>query len=53
MLELCSKILEDYPLEEILADNDLTVEEALEILVREGYVQLPEFIGADEFPYKG
>jgi hypothetical protein len=34
--------LEVHTLEEILEHNDLTLEEALAILIREGYLQLPE-----------
>lgn len=37
-----NNILDTYSLEEILEMNDLTVEDALEILVEEGYVELPE-----------
>lgn len=34
--------LEIYTLEEILEHNDLTVEEALVALVREGLIELPD-----------
>lgn len=34
--------LETYSLEEILELNDLTVEDCLEFLVEEGFVELPE-----------
>jgi hypothetical protein len=36
------KFLEVYSLEEILAYNDLTVEELLEMLIESGYIKLPE-----------
>jgi hypothetical protein len=36
------KFLEVYTLEEILAYNDLTVEELLEMLIESGYIKLPE-----------
>ena len=35
-------LLEVYTLEEILAYNDLTVEELLEMLLEIGYIKLPE-----------
>lgn len=35
------KFLEVYSLEEILAYNDLTVEELLEMLIESGYIKLP------------
>lgn len=35
-------MLETYSLEEILELNDLTPEEALEYLVTQGFVELPE-----------
>lgn len=35
-------ILDTYSLEEILELNDLTTEEALEHLVKIGYIRLPE-----------
>lgn len=36
------KFLEVYTLDEILAYNDLTVEELLEMLIESGYIKLPE-----------
>jgi len=36
------KALEIYTLEEILEMNDLTIEEALVILVDNGFLELPE-----------
>lgn len=35
-------VLETYSLEEILELNDLTLEDCLEFLVEEGYVELPD-----------
>jgi len=35
-------ILETYTLEDILEMNDLTEEDALEFLVEEGFIELPE-----------
>jgi len=34
--------LEVYTLEDILEHNDLTIEEALTILIDQGYIELPE-----------
>ena len=38
------RALEIYTLEEILELNDLSVEEALSILISEGYISLPEVL---------
>lgn len=35
-------ILETYSLEDLLELNDLSVEDALEFLVEEGFLELPE-----------
>lgn len=40
--EEVEKALETYSVEEILEHNDLTLEEVLELLVREGFILLPE-----------
>lgn len=34
--------LEAYTLEDILEHNDITLEEALAILIQEGFIQLPD-----------
>ncbi len=36
------RLLEAMDVEDILAEGGLTVEEALAILVREGYLEMPE-----------
>jgi len=40
-------VLDTYSFEEILELNDLTEEDALEFLVEEGYVHLPEILPVD------
>lgn len=42
ILEEVESALETYSFEDILELNDLTVEEALTILIENGYVELPE-----------
>lgn len=42
MLERARQILETYPLEEILENNDLTEADVLVILIEQGAVTLPE-----------
>ena len=41
MLDVLERYLETYSLEEILEDNDLTEEEALECLIDQGLITLP------------
>ena len=42
MLERARQILETYPLEEILENNDLTEADVLVILIEQGVIELPE-----------
>lgn len=41
------KLIETYTVEELLELSDMTVSEAITVLVLEGYVQLPEIIPID------
>lgn len=42
--EQVAKALETYSLEDILEENDLTIEETLCLLVEHGFIVLPEAI---------
>lgn len=44
------RLLELYGLEELLENNDMTVAQALSILVEEGYIELPDYrpLASDE-----
>lgn len=42
LIEEVEKTLLVYPLEDILLDNDLTIEEALVLLIQDGHIVLPE-----------
>jgi hypothetical protein len=50
LIEEMEEILQDYSLQEILEDNDLTEAEALYHLWRTGYIVLPETISTTIIP---